>query len=71
MAAPAPPLPALDRFARPALDYAALQAAIAACEQAIRSTRQALDRLAPSPRPTPTAAPTPRADTDANRNGSA
>ncbi len=30
---------------RPRIDYAVLDAAVADCEQAIRATRQALDRL--------------------------
>ncbi len=43
--APTPRLPAAAPFERPRLDYAALDAAVADCEQAIRATRQALERL--------------------------
>ena len=42
---PAPLLPALAPLERPRIDYAVLDAAVADCEQAIRATRQALERL--------------------------
>jgi len=42
---PAPSLPLIGRFDRPVIDYGALEAAIADCEEAIRATRQALDRF--------------------------
>jgi hypothetical protein len=42
---PAPLLPALAPLERPRIDYAVLDAAVADCEQAIRVTRQALERL--------------------------
>ena len=38
-------LPPLTRFKRPAIDYAALEEAVAQCEQVIRSTKRTLDRL--------------------------
>ena len=38
-------LPPTSWFERPAIDYGALEAAVAQCEQRIRSTRRALDRL--------------------------
>lgn len=40
---PLPSLPPLARFERPAIDYAALEAAMAHCEQVIRATRRAFD----------------------------
>ena len=43
-AAPSIP-PPLTRFERPAIDYAALEEAMAQCEQLIRSTKRTLDRL--------------------------
>ncbi len=43
---PPPSLPPVSRFARPVIDYGALEAAVAQCEERIRSTRRALDRLA-------------------------
>ena len=42
---PPPLLPALASLEQPRIDYAALDAAVADCEQAIRATRQALERL--------------------------
>ena len=42
---PAPLLPVLAQVERPRIDYAVLDAAVADCEQAIRATRQALERL--------------------------
>ena len=50
-ASPPVVLPPVSRFERPAIDYAALEAAVADCERAIRATRQALDRLATQPPP--------------------
>jgi hypothetical protein len=58
---PAPLLPELAQVERPRIDYAVLDAAVADCEQAIRATRQALERLvterqtsqAPGPRVVP------------------
>jgi len=44
--APPPPPPPPGRFERPAIDYAALEAAMAHCDQLIRSTKRTLDRLA-------------------------
>ena len=38
-------LPPLARFERPAIDFAALEEAMARCEQVIRSTKRTLDRL--------------------------
>jgi hypothetical protein len=43
----APPLPALAQVEHPRIDYAVLDAAVADCEQAIRATQQALERLVP------------------------
>jgi hypothetical protein len=42
-AQPPAPLPPVSRFERPAIDYAALEAAMAHREAVIRSTRQTLD----------------------------
>ena len=44
--APAAPPPPLARLERSAVDYAALEAAMAHCEQAIRASKRALDTLA-------------------------
>lgn len=41
-----PPLPSPGRFERPVIDYAALDAAMAQCNDTIRSARRALDGLA-------------------------
>ena len=46
-----PPLPLAARFERPCIDYAALEAAMAHCEQAIRSAKRTLDGLAQRGRP--------------------
>lgn len=51
-----PNLPPLRRHQWPRIDYAALDAAVADCEQAIRATRQALNRLT-DPRPLGTIGP--------------
>ena len=40
------PSPPTGRFQRPAIDYAALDAAMGECDRVVRETRQALDRLA-------------------------
>ena len=42
------PFPPIARFQRPAIDYTALDAAMAECDRVARDTRQALDRLAAS-----------------------
>ena len=44
--APAAPPPPVARFERPPVDYAALEAAMAHCEQAIRASKRALDAIA-------------------------
>ena len=46
-----PPLPPVARFERPPIDYSALEAAMAHCEQAIRSAKRTLDGLAQRERP--------------------
>ncbi len=48
--APVAPLPPVARFERPAIDYAALEAAMAHCDAVIRSTKRRLDGLAPRER---------------------
>ncbi|MGD0106836.1 MAG: hypothetical protein ABSC06_22780 [Rhodopila sp.] len=45
MVAPTAPPPPMSRFERPAIDYAALEAAMLECERVIRSTRRSLDGL--------------------------
>jgi hypothetical protein len=45
LVAPPEPLPPMPRYERPAIDYAALEAAMLECEQVIRSTRRALNGL--------------------------
>jgi len=47
-AEPPAPLPPVSRFERPAIDYSALEAAMAHCDAMIRSTRQTLDLQAKS-----------------------
>ena len=42
------PSPPIARFQRPAINYAALDAAMGECDRVVRETRQALDRLAMS-----------------------
>ena len=44
--APAAPPSPVARFERPSVDYAALEAAMAHCEQAIRSSKRSLDAAA-------------------------
>ncbi len=39
------PLPKVTHFQRPAIDYAALDAAMAECDRVVRESRQALQRL--------------------------
>jgi len=39
-------LPPVTKFERPAIDYSVLEAAIAECEQVVRSTKRTLDQLA-------------------------
>jgi hypothetical protein len=46
-----PPLPPIARFDRPRIDSAPLEAAMAHCEQAIRSAKRTLDGLAQRERP--------------------
>jgi hypothetical protein len=45
LVAPTAPPPPMSRFERPAIDYAALEAAMLECERVIRSTRRSLDGL--------------------------
>ena len=45
VAAPAPLPPPVARFERPAIDYAALEAAMKECERVIRSTQRSLDGI--------------------------
>jgi hypothetical protein len=53
------PWPQTARFERPAIDYAALEAAMAHCDEVIRSAKRTLGRLVTSPAPRHVTTPEP------------